>query len=206
MLKPSDLPDSVKPMVLTAMRRQLGEAKYNEMLVSVGEEGIINLWLAETMTFPVGSKHGYYYPLTKSESQGWRNDFATPLSRETFNRIFPDAYLRRETIPDKSMWRKAWETMWEWLNKLSEMTSGQFLLWISWIAAGLGPLTGTFALVIVFALVYLAAVIYNLDNSWTQVVVAIPVLVGLGLLLWAGGFWLVEGVVQWWGWLGGHFR
>ena len=46
MLKPSDLPDNLKPMVLTAMRRQLGEAKYNEMLITVGEDGIVNHWLA----------------------------------------------------------------------------------------------------------------------------------------------------------------
>ncbi|MCD4786491.1 MAG: hypothetical protein K8T10_21910 [Candidatus Eremiobacteraeota bacterium] len=176
-MRASDMDKNLKRVILNKIRDDVGSYKYSEMVDPIGEDGLIDLLLLKAEKERSGGS-GY--------SSGSYSTTGT----------------RRESV-----WEKALETT------FTVIGSGIWI-WISFILSGgwMG-----FALVIgIFLLVFLGTALFHSIGMLKAVstalmwiastAVIIVAIWGIGYVIWKGGPWVVQGVKQWWAWLGGHFQ
>ena len=167
-IKAADLPDSLKRPLLGKIKDQIGGSQYDQMVGSMGEDGLLDILLSSTSEAPSSSATAVHY--------------------------------------NQSAWAKGLEVVGEVLGSNT---------WI-WVAMAFGMGWGGFVAVLgFFVLLYLGATFFEAIGALNAVstglawVVGITVggaaVVGIGYGLWIGVPWIVSGVGQWWGWLGGHF-
>lgn len=126
-----------------------------------------------------------------------------------------DLILAHATVasrPRINPWQKARDAVNGLFKSIFETGSWVYLIWgiasAGW--AGIAIAIG------VVLLIYFSAAFYysiggmrgiNAGLSWLiGAAISLGGIALVGYLLWLGIPWLINGMFQWWGWLGGHFR
>ena len=111
---------------------------------------------------------------------------------------------------EKNIWVEDWE-------KFQSTFGLESLIYLVLIpVSATGPLVGTLITLAAFIFIFRGALKKTLDNALFRVggdyasliasLIGIALLGGIGFGLWKAFPWLVKGVQDWWGWLGGHFQ
>lgn len=112
------------------------------------------------------------------------------------------------SCPAKSAWAEDWE-------RFTSSGGGDIWLWV-FMAMCCGPWIIALCIFIMPIYIFRGALKETLDRALTSVggdygsliasIVGIALLGGAGFGLWKAFPWLVNGVQNWWSWLGGHFQ
>ena len=182
-LKASDLPDNVKRQLSGAVRDQMGSSQYDDMVDFLGEDALLDMVLQS---------------MVNSNSTGMSTSYNSPTAKST-------------SYESDNPWSKAFGFLWGILEGF-----GVNLMWIIiCVCSSFGFWAGTGILLGGGLSIYLLAVCcYSVksiasaaDAGVTVLGHALGVLLAIGAvgcLLWFGVPWVIDGVGQWWSWLGGH--
>ena len=109
------------------------------------------------------------------------------------------------------------ETAWQAAATLVLRLLSEYNLWYVCVALiGSGGWVGAIMILVALVVIFFGAAFFHglgaleaisTALAWIVGIAGVAVAAGLvGYGLWVGGPWLVKGVGQWWGWLGGHFK
>jgi hypothetical protein len=195
-LKASDLPESTKRNMLSFILSRIGSEEYTRLVKTMGEDQLIDSYLrrvqkvqsqlntCRSVRSPHSPKHS---PVVETNTQKVRK--ALKYAFESTVTISPFGLLKALALPTDGL-----------------LTGFVLFIWIVII----GPLNAFLILVAAFIIFFLFSLLWDFlkapQASWiikTSVILGVGGAAGYGI--WVGGQWILQGIVQWWGWLGGQF-
>lgn len=212
-VKAMDLPESVKKDLLDKIRGQIGETEYDRMVGIVGENGLLDIILNSA---PSSSTLPSSCTAPESVAQEHSDLWSTPLQALTW---FPPGNI---VIICALLLGAAFEWIADILASITYPPQHRqqggctaFMSVVGVVGAVIADIiaVGPWGIVVIPAIylgwVAILFVLHLIDKHglagyWKWGVLACCV-GSVGVSSWFWGAWMIQGTVQWWQWLGGHF-